>query len=47
MDFVRDRTAKYIDHQPDLTEKVIKHLTYFDKVRKNSYKDIIPIDNIA
>ena len=46
MDFVRDRTTKYIDHKPDLAQKVIKHLTIFDKVRKNSYKDIIPIDNI-
>ena len=46
MDFVRDRTIKYIDHKPELTKKVIKHLTLFDKVRKNSYKDIIPIDNI-
>ena len=46
MDFVRDRTKKYITHKPELTKKVIKHLALFDKVRKNSYKDIIPIDNI-
>ena len=30
-----------------LSKKVIKHLEYFDKVRKNSYKDIIPIDNFG
>ncbi len=46
IDFVRDRTVKHLDHKPDLSKKVIKHLTIFDKVRKNSYKDIIPIDNI-
>ena len=46
IDFVRDRTIKHIDHKPELAKKVIKHLTLFDKIRKNSYKDIIPIDNI-
>ena len=46
MNFVRDRTTKYIDHKPEMAKKVIKHLALFDKVRKNSYKDIIPIDNI-
>ena len=46
INFVRDRTKKYIDHKPELSKKVIKHLALFDKVRKNSYKDIIPIDNI-
>ena len=47
MDFVRDRTKKYIDHEPELTKKVIKHLSLFDKVRKNSHKDIIPAGNIC
>ena len=46
IDFVRDRTRKHLDYKPELAKKVIKHLTLFDKVRKNSYKDIIPIDNI-
>ena len=47
MDFVRDRTTKYIGHEPELTKKVIKHLSLFDKVRKNSHKDIIPSENIS
>ncbi len=46
IDFVRNSTKKYIDHKTKLSKKVIKHLEYFDKVRKNSYKDIIPIDNL-
>jgi len=46
IDFIRDRTKKYIKHDLELSKKVIKHLEYFDKVRKNSYKDIIPIDNL-
>ena len=47
IDFVRDRTTKYINHEPELTKKVIKHLSLFDKVRKNSHKDIIPAENIC
>ena len=47
IDFVRNRTIKYIDHKPELTRKVIKHLNLFDKVRKNSHKDIIPAENIS
>jgi sulfatase maturation enzyme AslB (radical SAM superfamily) len=46
IDFVRNKTKKYINHDFNLSKKVIRHLEYFDKVRKNSYKDIIPIDNL-
>jgi hypothetical protein len=46
IDFVRNKTKKYINHDFALSKKVIRHLEYFDKVRKNSYKDIIPIDNL-
>ena len=46
IDFVRDRTAKHLDQKPELSKKVIKHLSLFDKVRKNSYKNIIPEQNL-
>ena len=46
IDFVRDRTAKHMDQKAELSKKVIKHLSLFDKVRKNSYKNIIPLENI-
>jgi hypothetical protein len=46
MYFVVLSLTKFIDHKPEMAKKVIKHLALFDKVRKNSYKDIIPIDNI-
>jgi hypothetical protein len=46
IDFVRDRTAKHMDQKLELSKQVIKHLSLFDKVRKNSYKNIIPLENI-
>ena len=46
IDFIRDRTAKHMGQKTELSKKVIQHLSLFDKVRKNSYKNIIPLENI-
>jgi organic radical activating enzyme len=46
INFVRNATQENIKQDKILTADCIKHLEDFDKVRKNSYKDIIPIDNL-
>jgi organic radical activating enzyme len=46
IDFIRNKTKKYIEHDPNMSIKAIKHLEYLDKVRKNSYKNVIPLDNL-
>jgi len=46
INFVRKATQENIEQDKKLTTDCIKHLVKLDKVRKNSYKDIIPIDNL-
>jgi len=46
INFVRNATRQNIEQDNTLTVECIKHLEDFDKVRKNSHKDIIPIDNL-
>jgi len=46
INFVRNATQENIQQDKKLTTDCIKHLVKLDKVRKNSYKDIIPIDNL-
>jgi len=47
IDFVRNTIQENIKQDKTLTADCIKHLVKFDKVRKNSHKDIIPIDNLC
>ena len=47
INFVRNATQGNIEQDKTLTADCIKHLDKFDKVRKNSHKDIIPIDNLC
>jgi sulfatase maturation enzyme AslB (radical SAM superfamily) len=47
INFVRNATRENIKQDKMLTADCIKHLEDFDKVRKNSHKDIIPIDNLC
>ena len=47
INFVRNATQENIKQDKTLTADCIKHLVKFDKVRKNSHKDIIPIDNLC
>jgi len=47
INFVRNATQENIEQDKSLTADCIKHLEDFDKVRKNSHKDIIPIDNLC
>ena len=47
INFVRNATQENIKQDKMLTADCIKHLDKFDKVRKNSHKDIIPIDNLC
>jgi len=47
IDFVRNAIQENIKQDKTLTADCIKHLVKFDKVRKNSHKDIIPIDNLC
>jgi len=46
INFVRNATQENIEQDNRLTTECIKHLDKLDKVRKNSYKDVIPIDNL-
>jgi sulfatase maturation enzyme AslB (radical SAM superfamily) len=47
IDYVRNNTELHIDQDKGLTKKLVTHLSDFDKVRKNSYKDIIPVENLS
>ena len=47
INFVRNATRENIKQDKMLTADCIKHLEKFDMVRKNSYKDIIPIENLS
>jgi organic radical activating enzyme len=47
INFVRNATQENIKQDKTLTADCIKHLDKFDKVRKNSHRDIIPIDNLC
>ena len=47
IDFVRNAIQEHIKQDKTLAADCIKHLVKFDKVRKNSHKDIIPIDNLC
>ena len=46
IDYVRNMTKQHLEQNPELTQKCIEHLLDFDQVRKNNYKDIIPVDNL-
>ena len=47
INFVRNVTQENIEQDNTLTVECTKHLEEFDIVRKNSYKDIIPIENLS
>lgn len=46
IDFVRNATQENIKQDKTLAADCINHLDKFDRIRKNSYKDIIPIENL-
>ena len=46
VNFIRNMSKKYIDHDKSLSEKCIKHLELLDKSRKTNYKKIIPFENL-
>jgi MoaA/NifB/PqqE/SkfB family radical SAM enzyme len=47
INFVKNVTQENIEQDNTLTVECVKHLKEFDMVRKNSYKDIIPIENLS
>jgi MoaA/NifB/PqqE/SkfB family radical SAM enzyme len=47
INFVRSASAEYIEQDTSSTKKCIEYLSRFDKIRKNSHKDIIPSENIS
>lgn len=47
INFVRSVTQENIKQDNKLTAECTKHLKDFDIVRKNSYKDIIPVENLS
>ena len=47
IDFVRKVSREHLKQDRSLTEQCVKHLDSLDRVRKNSYKDIIPPENIS
>ena len=47
INFVKNVTQQNIEQDNTLTVECVKHLKEFDMVRKNSYKDIIPIENLS
>ena len=47
INFVRSVSKEHIEQDVRLTHECISHLSEFDKVRGNSYKNIIPVGNIG
>jgi sulfatase maturation enzyme AslB (radical SAM superfamily) len=47
INFVRNATQENIKQDKTLAADCISHLEKFDRVRKNSYKDIIPVENLS
>jgi len=46
VEYVRKASQEYLKQDHDLTRECVEHLSEFDAVRKNSYKDIIPVENL-
>lgn len=44
--YVRNASQENIEQDQQLAQECIDHLSAFDRVRKNSYKDIIPVANL-
>ena len=47
INFVRSVTQEYKKQNATLTKKCIQDLKNLDRVRKNSHKDVIPLENIS
>jgi MoaA/NifB/PqqE/SkfB family radical SAM enzyme len=44
--YVRNASQEHLAQNKELAKACIEHLSRFDAVRKNSYKEIIPIENL-
>ena len=47
VEYVKDVAQKYLDQNSDLTGECIAHLKDLDNVRKNNYRSVIPVENLA
>ena len=46
IEFVRSVTEKNIEQDTVLTDKMVNHFRALDKVRSNSFADVIPVENL-